>query len=69
MLPEEGHGLLLETTVMLLEMIRGNVQRVKTSQQLVADSRKAWDSLLLNRVVGKARPSGGGGAQGPVRPF
>lgn len=69
MLPEEGHGLLLESTVMRLEMIRGNTARVKNSAAIIADSRKAWDMLISNRVVSKAHPSGSGGQQFPLRPF
>lgn len=69
MIPEEGHGLLLETTVMRLEMIRGNAARVKNSGQIIADARKAWDMLLMNRVVSKAKPAGGGSQQFPVRPW
>lgn len=69
MLPEEGHGLLLETTVLRLEMIRGNAARIKNSSAVVADARKAWDMLLLNRVVSKAAPAGSGGPQFPMRPF
>lgn len=69
MIPEEGHGLLLETVVMRLEMIRGNKDRVKNSGAVVADARKAWDALLRNRVISKAHPAGSGGQQFPSRPW
>lgn len=69
MLPEEGHPLLLETTIMRLEMIRGNTARVKNSSAMVQDARKQWDALLNNRVVSKAHTAGGGGPQRPLRPW
>jgi hypothetical protein len=69
MLPEEGHTLLLETTVLRLEMIRGNAARIKNSTAIVTDARKAWDLLLLNRVVSKAKATGAGGQQFPLRPW
>lgn len=69
MIPEEGHGLLLETTVMRVEMMRGNAARVKNSAQVIQDARKAWDSLLINRVVSRAAPAGNGSQQFPVRPW
>lgn len=69
MIPEEGHALLLETTIMRLEIIRGNPARIKNSSAVVADARKAWDLLLMNRIVSKAHPTGSGGQQFPMRPW
>lgn len=69
MIPEEGHPLLLETTVMRVEMVRGNSTRVKNSTLIIQDARKAWEGLLNNRIVSKAHPAGSGGAQFPLRPW
>ena len=69
MIPEEGHTLLLEMTVLRLEMIRGNQARIKNSTAVVQDARKAWDLLLMNRVVSKAKATGAGGQQFPLRPW
>lgn len=69
MIPECGHALLLETTIMRVEMVRGNASRVKNSTTIVQDARKAWDGLLNNRIVSKAHPAGSGGAQFPQRPW
>jgi hypothetical protein len=68
MLPEEGHGLLLETVVMRIEMLRGNAARVKNSGIIIQDARKAWNMLLLNRIVSKPKAAGSGG-QLPSRPW
>jgi hypothetical protein len=68
MLPEEGHGLLLETVVMRIEMLRGNAARVKYSGIIIQDARKAWNMLLLNRIVSKPKAAGSGG-QLPSRPW
>jgi hypothetical protein len=59
MLPEEAHPLLLESTVLRVEMIRGNPNRIKNSAALVQDNRKAFDQLLANRIISKAHPTGG----------
>lgn len=69
MIPEEGHPLLLETTVLRVEMVRGNASRIKNSTTVIQDARKAWDALLNNRVISKAHPAGSGGAQYPLRPW
>jgi hypothetical protein len=69
MLPEEAHPLLLELTVMRVEMVRGNPGRIKNSSVVVTDARKAFDALLNNRVVSKPKSTGTGGAQFPVRPY
>ena len=69
MIPEAGHPLLLESTVLRLEIIRGQKDRIKNSQDVVADARKAWDMLLTNRVFSKPQAAGGGGAQRPMRPW
>jgi len=71
MIPEEGHPLLLEQTVMRIEMLRGNAARIKNSASLVQDARRAWDALLNNRVISKAHPTGGGNVflPGGARPW
>lgn len=69
MLPEEAHPLLLESALMRLEMVRGNSARIKNSAAIIADARKAWDLLLINRVSSKSPPSGNGGPQFPSRPY
>lgn len=68
-LPEEGQPLLLETVVLRLEMLRGNAARIKNSSAVVQDARKAWDALLLSRVLSKPIPTGNGGPFFPVRPY
>jgi hypothetical protein len=69
MIPEEGHPLLLEMTVLRTEMVRGNQARVKNSSAIIQDARKSWEALLNNRIVSKAHPAGSGGAQYPLRPY
>lgn len=71
MLPEEAHNLLLEMTVLRIEVIRGNPQRVKNSASLVQDARKGFDHLLSNRVIGKPHATGGGSPHLPrgMRPY
>lgn len=69
MLPEEAHPLLLENTVMRVEMVRGNTARIKNSSVIVTDARKALEALLNNRIVSRAHIAGNGGAQFPVRPW
>jgi hypothetical protein len=69
MLPEEAHALLLESTILRTEMVRGNPARVKNSVTVIQDARKAFEALLNNRIISKAHPAGSGGAQYPQRPF
>lgn len=69
MIPEEGHSLLLEETVMRIEMQRGNTNRVKNSEALVQDARKGWDMMLATRIISKPHASGNGGAHRPSRPY
>lgn len=69
MIPEEGHPLLAETTVLRVEMLRGNKARIANSSSIVQDARRAWDALLLSRVLSKPMPAGSGGAQFPLRPW
>ena len=59
MLPEEAHPLLLESTIMRIEIIRGNAQRIKNSAALIQDARRAFDLLLDNRIISKAHSVGG----------
>jgi hypothetical protein len=59
MLPEEAHPLLLESTVMRIEIIRGNAQRIKNSAALIQDARKSFDLLLDDRIISKAHATGG----------
>lgn len=69
MLPEEAHGLLLEQTVLRVEILRGNAARIKNSAALVQDARKSFDRLLSNRVISKAHPAGGMNPNLPLRPY
>lgn len=71
MLPEEAHSLLLEQTVLRIEIIRGNQGRIKNSAALVQDNRKAFDLMLGNRIISKAHPAGGQNPHLPAgrRPF
>jgi hypothetical protein len=59
MLPEEAQSLLLEMTVLRIEIVRGNQGRIKNSAAIVQDNRKGFDLLLANRVISKAHPVGG----------
>jgi hypothetical protein len=59
MLPEEAHPLLLESTIMRIEIIRGNAQRIKNSAALIQDARRSFDLLLDNRIISKAHVVGG----------
>jgi hypothetical protein len=59
MLPDEADPLLLEMTVLRIEIIRGNPARIKNSAALVQDKRKGFDQLLANRIISKPHPTGG----------
>lgn len=70
-LPEEAHSLLLEMTVLRVEIVRGNQARIKNSAALVQDNRKGFDQLLANRIISKPHATGGQSPHLPQgrRPF
>lgn len=67
MAPEETHTLLLESTVLRIEELRGNTSRMKASTARVAQAQQTCRDLLNRRVVSKPHPTGGGNPLQPRR--
>lgn len=70
MIPEVAHPLLLEMTVLRIEILRGNANRIKVQQTKVDGMHKTLIALIgQSRIVSKAHPVGGGNPMLPMRNY